>query len=209
MLRHHPPLMLPASPPESSVTYNFHVPFGSVPLNTLRSDPPEGAGAGDGNVSPKPLFVGLKVPDTSGPLSGKLLAVASSRVSVMFVAAVLPPTSDIMIAFCPPGPTSRMSTSSGEVWLKLFNVTVKLATVPVTPETVSVAGYGLAAPLALIVMADGSHPPGQIPVTVTVKLQLPPPVAVQLTLVVPIGKNEPEAGEQTGTPHTPVVVGGS
>ena len=99
MSRHHPPLMLPASPPTSSMTYNFHVPFGFVPLNTLSADPPDGAGAGAGNVSPAPTFVGLNVPDTSGPASGKLLAVASVSVSVTLLAAMLPPTSDMMIAF--------------------------------------------------------------------------------------------------------------
>jgi hypothetical protein len=43
--------------------------------------------------------------------------------------------------------------------------------------------------------------------TVTVKEQLDPWVAVQLTVVVPTGKNEPDAGEHDTTPHVPVVVG--
>jgi hypothetical protein len=43
--------------------------------------------------------------------------------------------------------------------------------------------------------------------TVTVKEQLGPAVVVQVTVVVPTGKNEPEAGEQVTVPHVPVVVG--
>ena len=147
MLRHQPPAMLPPSPPVSSTTYKLHTPFGSVPLNTLKADPPAGAGAGDGNGSPAPMFVGLNVPDDSAPASGRLFAAASSSVKVTLLAGVLPPTSDMMMAFCPPGPTSIMSTSSGNVWLKLFNVTVRFVIELACPDTVSVDGYGLAAPL--------------------------------------------------------------
>jgi len=43
--------------------------------------------------------------------------------------------------------------------------------------------------------------------TVTVKLQLDPCVVLQVTVVVPTGKNEPEAGEQTTAPQVPVAVG--
>jgi len=167
--------MLPASPPESSTIYKLHVPFGLLPLNTLNADPPEGAGAGAGNVSPPSPFVGLKVPDTSGPASGKLVAAASANVNETLVAVAVPPTSDIMIAFCPPGLTSRMSMSSGSVWLMLLSVTVTLlTTTPENPEIASVDGYGLAAPALLIVIEVGLHPPGHVPVTVTVKLQLGP-----------------------------------
>jgi hypothetical protein len=44
--------------------------------------------------------------------------------------------------------------------------------------------------------------------TVTVKLQLPPPkLLVQLTVVTPFWKVEPEAGVQVTVPHVPLVVG--
>ena len=43
--------------------------------------------------------------------------------------------------------------------------------------------------------------------TVTVKVQLGPAVVVQVTVVVPFGKNEPEAGLQVTVPQVPVVVG--
>ena len=43
--------------------------------------------------------------------------------------------------------------------------------------------------------------------TFTVKLQLGPAVVVQLIVVVPTGKKEPEAGEQFTVPQEPVVVG--
>jgi hypothetical protein len=207
MSRHHPPARLPASPPESSTIYKLHVPFGFVPLNALNADPPDGTGAGEGKVSTPGPFVGLNVPDTSGPASGRLVAAASSSVNVTLTASGLPPTSDIIIAFCPPGATSNMSTSSGNMWLKLFNLTVTLLTTPVNPEIASVDGYGLAAPTGLIVIAVGLHPPGHVPVTVTEKLQLCPAVAVQVTVVVPIGKNVPDAGKQLTAPHVPLVVG--
>ena len=43
--------------------------------------------------------------------------------------------------------------------------------------------------------------------TVTVKLQLGPDATEQVTVVVPIGKKVPEAGELVTTPQDPVVVG--
>jgi len=46
-----------------------------------------------------------------------------------------------------------------------------------------------------------------ISLIVTVKLQLGPAVVLQVTVVVPFGKVEPEAGEQDTVPHMPVVVG--
>jgi len=48
------------------------MPFGSVPLKTDSAEPPDGVGAGAGNVSGPvaSMFVGLKEPVTSGPPSG-------------------------------------------------------------------------------------------------------------------------------------------
>jgi hypothetical protein len=46
-----------------------------------------------------------------------------------------------------------------------------------------------------------------VSLTVTVKLQLGPAVVEQVTLVVPTGKNEPEAGEQVTVPQPGVAVG--
>ncbi len=43
--------------------------------------------------------------------------------------------------------------------------------------------------------------------TVTVKVQLGPAVVVQVTVVVPFGKNEPDAGVQVTVPQVPVVIG--
>jgi hypothetical protein len=146
--------MLPASPPASSTMYKFHVPFGLIPLNALRAEPPDGAGAGGGNVSRALTLVGLNVPETSGPASGRLVAAASSSVRVTPLAGLLPPTSDMIIAFCPPGATSKMSTSSGKAWLKLLKVTVKLLTVPDRPDTLNGDGYGVAVPTELIVIDD-------------------------------------------------------
>src|SRR2546426_78365 len=49
---------------------------------------------------------------------------------------------------------------------------------------------------------------GWVWLTVPVKLQLGPAV-VQLTVVVPFGKNDPEAGVQVTVPHPPPVVVGA
>jgi hypothetical protein len=146
--------MLPASPPASSTTYRLHVPFGLIPLNTLSADPPDGAGAGAGNVSSALMLVGLNVPDTRGPASGRLVAAASSNVKVTPATGVVPPTSDMIIAFCPPGATSSTSTSSGNEWPKPFKVTVKLVIVDAGKATFSVDGYGVAVPEKLIVIDD-------------------------------------------------------
>ena len=43
--------------------------------------------------------------------------------------------------------------------------------------------------------------------TVTVKEHDGPVLEVQLTVVVPFGKNEPDAGAQVTVPQVPVVVG--
>jgi len=43
--------------------------------------------------------------------------------------------------------------------------------------------------------------------TVTVNEQLPPADAVQVTVVVPFGKKDPDAGLQVTVPQVPVVVG--
>jgi hypothetical protein len=46
-----------------------------------------------------------------------------------------------------------------------------------------------------------------VSLTVTVKLQLGPVVVLQVTVVVPLAKNEPDAGVQVIVPQLPVVVG--
>src|ERR1044072_1156907 len=82
MFRHHPPARLPPKHPVSYLIYRLHVPFEAVTLHTLKSLPPNGSGAGAGNVSAPPAFVGLNVPLTSGPESGRLAAAASSSINV-------------------------------------------------------------------------------------------------------------------------------
>jgi hypothetical protein len=49
---------------------------------------------------------------------------------------------------------------------------------------------------------------GCVSLTVIVNEQLGPAVVLQVTVVVPTGKNEPLAGEQLTVPHSPVLVGG-
>ena len=105
-----------------------------MPLKAERAEPPEGAGAGGGHVSPAPMLVGLYVPVTNAA-DVMLLAAKSSSVRVTPVTGLPPPTSDMMMAFCPPGPTSRMSMSDWKVWARPFSLTVSVATLPVNPET--------------------------------------------------------------------------
>jgi hypothetical protein len=48
---------------------------------------------------------------------------------------------------------------------------------------------------------------GCVSFTVTVNEQVAPPVSLQVTVVVPTGKNDPEAGLQVTVPQVPLVVG--
>jgi len=43
---------------------------------------------------------------------------------------------------------------------------------------------------------------GCVSLTVTVNVQLCPAVVEQVTVVVPLGKNDPEGGVQMAVPHT-------
>jgi hypothetical protein len=82
-------------------------------------------------------------------------------------------------------------------------VTVKLAGPPVA------VAEQLVDPAELTL--DGQLITGAcVSLTVTVNVQLGPAVVVQVTVVVPLGKNEPEAGEQTVplTGQLSVTVGG-
>jgi hypothetical protein len=46
-----------------------------------------------------------------------------------------------------------------------------------------------------------------VSLTVTLNVELPPAVLVQVTVVVPTGKNEPDGGEQVIVPQAPPVFG--
>jgi hypothetical protein len=48
---------------------------------------------------------------------------------------------------------------------------------------------------------------GSVSITVTVNEQVAPVAVEQWTAVVPLGKNEPEAGVHMTEPHPPIVVG--
>ena len=123
--------------------------MGLVPLKTESGARPEAAGAGAGQVSGSGAsptrLVGLNVPVTKvAPVM--LAAAASSRVRVIPATSPPPPTSDMMTAFCPAGPTSNRSRSPGKVWVKPFSFTVTFKTVPDRPLTTMFEGYGVAAP---------------------------------------------------------------
>src|SRR5262245_16017536 len=68
------------------------------------------------------------------------------------LASAPPPASDSSTSFAPLGATSRMSRSSGDVCEKPRNVTDILAIGPLTPETTTFEGYGVAMP---VVVAPG------------------------------------------------------
>src|SRR3989442_2860673 len=121
----HPPPNEPWSPTPSSTTYNDHVPLADCPLNADNAVPYGLEGAGAGNVSlVLSKSVGLNVPLTSGPLSGTPAAALSDSVTFTLFTPVPPPTSESSIAFCPVGPTTRMSKSSGKLWVRPFSLTV-------------------------------------------------------------------------------------
>src|SRR6266852_8926614 len=86
--------------------------------------------------------------------------------------------------------------------------TVTLSPVTVGLPTLTVASQLLS---ALAVWLDGQLIVAVFPCssTVTVKVQLPPPVSeVAVTAVVPTGKNEPEAGVDETDPQVPEDTGG-
>jgi hypothetical protein len=128
-------------------------------------------------------LVGLNVPVVK-PAAGILVAAASS--SVRFTPGgditVLPPTSDIMTAFCPPGPTSKTSMSPGKVWFTPFSFTVTFKTVPDNPATAMFEGYGVAAPC----VTPGA-PAGIVIAVAFVNVITQPGVGVGVTVGVGVG----------------------
>src|ERR1051325_5285222 len=136
--------MLPSSSTASSTTNSDHAPFGFDPLNVARVESNGVGGAGEGNKSPIRKFVGLFVPETICPESGRLVAAASSNLSVTFVITLPPPQSLISPIRWSAGPASKISISSGFRCDTFVNVTVTLLTVPGNPATAMVLGYGVA-----------------------------------------------------------------
>jgi len=61
--------------------------------------------------------------------------------------------------------------------------------------------------LLAVILAGHVIEGGWVSLTVTVKLQAGPAVVEQATVVVPIGKELPDAGAQTTAPQVPVVIG--
>src|SRR3712207_5640245 len=108
-----------------------------------------GRGRGEGVDCAGGIVIGG--PDGAGEdlvESGSELAAASSNVRVTLLSTVLPllpPASDIRSRVCPAGPASRMSRSSGRDSVMPDSVTVALIRTPLTPLTVMVDGYGVAA----------------------------------------------------------------
>ena len=80
------------------------------------------------------------------------VAAASDKVKVTPLILCPIPTSEKITAFCPPGPTSRTSTSATQVWVKPRSVTVTVLIAPPIPETLIVDGYGVAFPTLGIVI---------------------------------------------------------
>jgi hypothetical protein len=67
-------------------------------------------------------------------LSGSGEAASSSSVMLTLFTSLLPPASDMMIAFSPPGPTSKRSMSSGQVCVRPFSETLTSVIDPLSPE---------------------------------------------------------------------------
>src|SRR5262245_50762334 len=121
--------------------YRPQFPFGFVPVKTDSGEPPlgRGAGAGQASAGADVKLVGRNVPVTSGPPSGRDAVPSSDSFRARVVTSVPPPTSDRMIALCPPGPTSSMSTSSGKVCVSR-NSTDFTTTGKVNPATAMTDG---------------------------------------------------------------------
>ena len=72
--------------------------------------------------------------------SGSWAAASSSRTTLTAAMSSEPPASDQTFAFWPPGPTSRMSMSSGQVCEAPLIVMFRSVIVPEEPETTQVDG---------------------------------------------------------------------
>jgi hypothetical protein len=119
-----------------------------------------------------------------------------------------------MMAFAPVGPTRSTSISSGNVWVRLLSDTATFDITPANPETPMLDGYGETEVSACIAILVALHNrvsgvlSGQLTLLiVTVNEHCEPVALMQVTVVVPTKKNEPEGGEHSTVPHTPVVVG--
>jgi hypothetical protein len=89
-------------------------------------------------------LAGRKLPEVKPPLSGSGAAASSSSVRSTPLVTVEPPASDMTIAFWPPGPTSSMSMSSGNVCeIPLMLRFTSVIDAP-RPESVQFDGYGVA-----------------------------------------------------------------
>src|SRR5436309_13291244 len=139
--------------------------------------------------------------------SGSGIAAASSRVTVIFVTSVPPPASDQIMAFCPAGPTSRKSRSSGNVWVSPLMVTVTLTTVP-RPATTIFDGYGLAVPLSgMVIVVELVKLTGvQAGVGVGVGVEVGVAVGVVVGVAVGVGDGVPQ-GPNSCTSSTNISVG--
>jgi hypothetical protein len=98
MFTHHPPVMVPKSVENWSLTYKLHVPFG-FPENAESAEPPSVTGAGAGKVSTPPALVGLNVPETICVESGSEAAALSFKTRLTPTMSKPPPTSDMISAF--------------------------------------------------------------------------------------------------------------
>jgi hypothetical protein len=125
-------------------------------------------------------------------------------VTVKLQLAVLPDSS-VAVQVTVLVPTSNRDPDGGS---HITEATAQLSVVPgvlkstlATPEPTGVSA---------VVMSDGHDITGGVsspPVTVTVKLHGLPSSPPQVTVVMPLGKVEPDGGEQTIVPQLPVLEG--
>ena len=80
-------------------------------------------------------------------------------------------------------------------------------TVGAVKVTVVLTAGGQAGAATAVTLAGQVIVGGCTSLTVTVNVQLAPACAVHVTVVVPLGKKDPEAGEQITVPQDPLVVG--
>ena len=128
---------------------------------------------------------------------------ALNTVTVKLHVAVLPEAS-VAVQVTVVVPTGNIEPEAG---LQTTVTPGQLSDAIVVKLTVCEVVGGQVAVAVTVMLAGQVIVGGCVSLTFTVNAQLGPAVVVQVTVVVPTGKNEPEAGEQVTVPQVPVVVG--
>ena len=187
-----------------AVTVTVVVPTGNVlpeaGLVVMVTAPPQLSVAVGANVTALPQ---VPVVDVVVILEGQVItgACVSFTVTVKVQVDVLPWAS-VAVAVTVVVPTGKNDPLVGDV----VTVTPGQLSVAVIVGKVTTAPHWFAS-FDLVILAGQVITGACVSFTVTVNEQPPPVVEVTFTVVVPTGKNDPEAGVAVTVPHPPEVVG--